>query len=81
MASNITCSVFIYSNWLDTVRNVLQVEPQGHLATKSFRMRIFPRREIVSDMIRFSRLPFCGMRPFMRLVERVAAGERHSLLW
>lgn len=62
----------------DVVRRVLRQEPEGSLATpaalaRSFYLRLFPVREIVSDNVRFSRTPFCGMRPFMKLVERVAA--------
>lgn len=36
-------------------------------------MRVFPYREMISDMIRFSRLPFCGLRPFMRIIAAVAS--------
>lgn len=62
------------------IRRALKQEPFGRLAEPgaerhTFRMMIFPRREIVSDMIRFSRLPFCGMLPFMHLVERIAAAR------
>merc|ERR1719428_1097827 len=63
----------------DTIRRVLRREPEGNLMhmgiqSHSYQMRIFPHREIVSDMVRYSRVPFCGMRPFMSLVERVGAG-------
>jgi len=65
----------------DTIRGFLDRQPVARLAGPdpqtgapwSFRMRLFPQREIVSDMVRFSRTPFCGMRPFLLLVERVAA--------
>jgi len=70
----------------DTIRGFLRREPMGRLALGDpsagvghrFRMQIFPHREIVSDMVRFSRTPFCGMRPFLSLVERVAAGSDTS---
>jgi FkbM family methyltransferase len=53
-----------------------KVVTHEELQERTYQMRLFPRREIVSDMVRFSRSPFCGMRPFMLLVERVAAGAR-----
>ena len=30
--------------------------------------RVNPYREMVSDMVRYTKLPFCGLRPFMRMV-------------
>lgn len=35
-------------------------------------MRVFPFRELISDMVRYSALPFCGLRPFMRMVASIA---------
>lgn len=37
-----------------------------------YAFRLFPVREMVSDMIRFSALPFCGLRPFMRMIASAA---------
>jgi len=55
------------------LQRFLLQEPRGALKEPhSLWMRIFPRREIVSDMIRYVRTPFCGMRPFMRLIENIA---------
>lgn len=31
-----------------------------------------PYREMVSDMVRYTKLPFCGLRPFLRMVADVA---------
>jgi len=39
----------------------------------AYAFRVFPHREMVSDMVRYSRLPFCGLRPFMRMVAATAA--------
>ena len=41
--------------------------------------RVFPHREIASDLIRLQRMPFCGMRPFMKLVTNVAYAKLPSL--
>jgi FkbM family methyltransferase len=41
--------------------------------------RVFPHREIASDLIRQSRMPFCGMRPFIKLIESIAASRREEL--
>jgi FkbM family methyltransferase len=56
------------------MRRELKSSSQDNHDQKTYKMRLFPHREIVSDMVRFSKSPFCGMRPFLRLVERVAAG-------
>jgi len=39
---------------------------------RSYLFRVNPYREMVSDMVRYSRLPFCGLMPFMRMVLDVA---------
>jgi FkbM family methyltransferase len=41
--------------------------------------RVFPHREIASDGIRLWRMPFCGMRPFIKLIESVANSGRDEL--
>ncbi|CAJ1374738.1 unnamed protein product [Effrenium voratum] len=38
----------------------------------SYAFRVNPYREMVSDMVRYTRLPFCGLRPFLRMVADVA---------
>ncbi|CAE7767030.1 unnamed protein product [Symbiodinium pilosum] len=35
---------------------------------RSYIFRVNPYREMVSDMVRYTKLPFCGLRPFMRMV-------------
>ena len=41
-------------------------------------MRLFSDTEMISDRVRFTRAPVCGMRPFVRLIEalcqQLAAG-------
>ncbi|CAK9034537.1 unnamed protein product, partial [Durusdinium trenchii] len=37
-----------------------------------YSFRVNPYREMVSDMVRYTRLPFCGLRPFMRMVASIA---------
>jgi len=44
-----------------------------------YMFRVFPHREIASDLIRLQRMPFCGMRPFMKLVTNVAYAKLPSL--
>ncbi|CAE7229771.1 unnamed protein product [Symbiodinium necroappetens] len=39
---------------------------------RSYIFRVNPYREMVSDMVRYTKLPFCGLRPFMRMVADVA---------
>jgi len=41
-------------------------------APRSYNFRVNPYREMVSDMVRHTRLPFCGLRPFMRMVADIA---------
>jgi len=45
----------------------------------SYRMRLFPQREMASDMVRYTQTPFCGMRPFVKLVDNVARDENCTL--
>mmetsp|Transcript_64660 Transcript_64660/g.115014 ORF Transcript_64660/g.115014 Transcript_64660/m.115014 type:complete len:723 (-) Transcript_64660:62-2230(-) len=44
--------------------------PQAH--RRQYVFRVNPYREMVSDMVRYTKLPFCGLRPFMRMVADVA---------
>merc|ERR1719333_1696501 len=44
-------------------------------SAKKYYQYVFPHREMVSDMVRYSRLPFCGMRPFMMLIEQIARSQ------
>ena len=48
--------------------------PQSFLVPPSpgYIFRVNPYREMVSDMVRYTRLPFCGLRPFMRMVADIA---------
>eukprot|EP00933_Yihiella_yeosuensis_P062882 TRINITY_DN658_c0_g3_i2.p1 TRINITY_DN658_c0_g3~~TRINITY_DN658_c0_g3_i2.p1 ORF type:complete len:438 (+),score=80.06 TRINITY_DN658_c0_g3_i2:75-1316(+) len=39
---------------------------------RTYWFRVNPHREIVSDMVRFTKLPFCGLRPFMRMITDLA---------
>eukprot|EP00929_Paragymnodinium_shiwhaense_P097702 TRINITY_DN59328_c0_g1_i1.p1 TRINITY_DN59328_c0_g1~~TRINITY_DN59328_c0_g1_i1.p1 ORF type:complete len:773 (-),score=169.88 TRINITY_DN59328_c0_g1_i1:280-2598(-) len=41
-------------------------------ASTSFSMRLFSVHEVISDHVRSSLVPFCGMLPFIKLVEDVA---------
>lgn len=34
--------------------------------------RVNPYREMVSDMVRYTKMPFCGLKPFLRMVADVA---------
>eukprot|EP00434_Breviolum_minutum_P027782 symbB.v1.2.024570.t1/scaffold2273.1/size83577/1 len=38
----------------------------------SYFFRVNPYREMVSDMVRYTKMPFCGLRPFLRMVADVA---------
>lgn len=39
---------------------------------RTYVFRLSPYREMVSDMVRWTKLPFCGLRPFMRMVTDIA---------
>jgi len=56
------------------IRRYLLKEPEGPFVNDkvTFRQRLFPRREIASDNVRYVRQPFCGMRPFEMFVEKIA---------
>eukprot|EP00435_Cladocopium_sp_Y103_P035225 s2362_g9.t1 len=52
---------------------------QGHplwdkaqLGRSSYFFRVNPYREMVSDMVRYTKIPFCGLKPFLRMVADVA---------
>lgn len=46
---------------------VLASSPQA-IGGNVYMMRVFPFREMASDIIRYTKYPFCGARPFMRMV-------------
>merc|ERR1719198_458263 len=56
----------------------MKLERRGPFSTAAaarYQQYVFAHREMVSDMVRYSRLPFCGMRPFMMLVEQMARSQ------
>ena len=37
-----------------------------------FHLMTFRLKEMVSDMVRYTKIPFCGLKPFLRMVADVA---------
>lgn len=45
---------------------------KAQLGRSSYFFRVNPYREMVSDMVRYTKIPFCGLKPFLRMVANVA---------